>query len=131
MTTTLKAPWPNFKVTSLLPNPQFDDARAGESTIIIKRTMTGQVWTYVQPSERQTLVLPFLLTRMKSLEVEEFLKAYQRAPIFIELYDGTQWEALLVNQPVSRQATERIGESTLTGKELIQLTLTFSAKRLN
>lgn len=131
MTTILRAPWPNSKVTSLLPSPQFNDARSTESTIIVKRTMRGKVWTYIQPSDRQTLNLPFELTRMKSLEVEAFLKSYQAAPIFIELYDGSQWEGLLIGQPIPRVATERIGESTRIGKELIQLTLVFSAKRLN
>ena len=131
MATTLKAPWPNFKVTSILPSPQFGDSRASESTIIIKRTMTGAKWTYVKPSDRYTLTLPFRLTRMKSLEVEAFLNAYQGAPIWIELYDGSQWEAKLVDQPISRTAAERIGDNETYGKELIDLTLVFSAKRLN
>jgi hypothetical protein len=131
MTTTLRAPWPNYKVTSILPSPEFGDGRAAESTIVIKRTMTGRKLTYVKPSDRYLLTLPFQLTRMKALEVEAFLKSYQAAPIFLELYDGSQWEAKLVNQPVSRVATERIGTSTISGKELIELTLTFSAKRLN
>ena len=131
MSTILRAPWPNYKVTSILPNPQFGDTRASESTITIKRTMTGRKVTYIKPSERYVLTLPFQLTRMKSLEVEAFLQSYQSAPIFIELYDGSQWEALLVDAPVSRQATERIGTNPLVGKELITLTLTFSAKRLN
>jgi hypothetical protein len=68
---------------------------------------------------------------MKSLEVEAFFNAYQSAPIFIELYDGSQWEAQLVGAPVQRRATERIGNNPLIGKELIELTLVFSAKRLN
>jgi hypothetical protein len=131
MATTLKAPWPNYKVASILPNPQFEDTRSTESTIIVKRTMTGALWTYAKPSDRYTLNLPFLLTRMKSLEVEAFLASYQAAPIWVELYDGSQWEAKLVQQPVIRKATERIGDSTLIGKELIDVTLTLSAKRLN
>lgn len=131
MATTLRAPWPNYKVTSILPNPQFDDARSVESTITIKRTMTGKKYTYIQPSERYTLTLPFQLTRMKSLELEAFLKVYQAAPIFMELYDGSQWEAKLVNEPVTRRATDRIGESSLVGRELVEVTLTLSAKRLN
>ncbi|MHC4324351.1 MAG: hypothetical protein ACYSUX_08770 [Planctomycetota bacterium] len=59
------------------------------------------------------------------------MASYQAAPIWVELYDGSQWEAKLVQQPVIRKATERIGDSTLIGKELIDVTLTLSAKRLN
>lgn len=131
MSTILRAPWPNYKVTSILPNPEFGDSRASESTITIKRTMTGRKVTYIQPSERYVLSLPFQLTRMKSLELEAFIKAYQSAPIYVNLYDGSEWEGQLVAAPVSRQATARIGNNTLTGKELIEVTLVFSAKRLN
>lgn len=130
MATTLRAPWPNYKVTSVLPNPEFGDSRATESTITVKRTMTGRKVTYVQPSDQYTLTLPFLLTRMKSLEVEAFIKAYQSAPIYVKLYDGTEWEGKLVSAPIAREATERIGTNPLVGKELIDLTLVFSAKRL-
>lgn len=131
MTTTLKAPWPDFLVTTVLPSAEFGDSRSSESTITIKRTITGEVWTYAQPTDRQTLTLPFLLTRMKSLEVEAFLKSYQDAPIFIELEDGSQWEARLAQQPVQRVATGRIGDDIRTGRESVELTLTFSATRLN
>lgn len=131
MSTIIRAPWPNPTVTSILPNPQFDDSRATESSIIIKRTMTGRKLTYVRPSERYTLRLPFQLTRMKALELEAVLKAHHADPILLELYDGSKWEAKLVNQPVSRVASERIGTSPIVGRELIELTLTFSAKRLN
>lgn len=131
MATTLKAPWPNFKVTSILPNLEFEDTRASESTVIIKRTMDGGVRTYVRPSDRYTLTLPFQLTRMKALELEAFVKAYQAAPIWIEIHDGTQWEGKLIGEPVIRKAVERIGDLTNIGKERIDVTLTFSAKRLN
>ena len=131
MATILRAPWPNYKVTSILPNTRFGDSRASESTITIKRTMTGRKVTYIQPSERYVLTLPFQLTRMKSLELEAFLNAYQSAPIYIKLYDGSEWEGQLIDAPVQRQATGRIGDSTLVGKELIETTLTFSAKRLS
>ena len=93
--------------------------------------MTGRKVTYVKPSERYVLTLPFQLTRMKSLELEAFLNAYQSAPIYIKLYDGSEWEGQLVGAPVQRQATGRIGNSTLVGKELIETTLTLSAKRLS
>jgi hypothetical protein len=65
------------------------------------------------------------------LELEAFLNAYQSAPIFIELYDGSEWEAQLINEPVTRAATARLGDNTLTGKELVEVTLTLSATRLN
>lgn len=131
MTTTIKAPHPAHKVTTLLPNPEFGDSRASQSTLILKRTMTGRKITYAKPSDFYTLTLPFQLTRQKALELEALLNAYQSAPLHITLYDGSTWEARLVNEPVSRTATEKIAtNNTRTGDELVEVTLTFSAKKL-
>lgn len=132
MSTILRAPWPNYKVTSVLPNPKFGDVRSSQSTLTVKRTMTGRVVTYIQPSDRETLVLPFELTRAKSLEVEAFINAYQSTTWFLELQDeGSQWEVQLVGDPLTREATDVVSEDSRTGRELVLLTLTLSAKRLN
>ena len=128
----IRAPHPNHKVTILLPNPEFDDARAPESTITIKRTMTGRLITYIAQSDRVTLNLPLQLTRMKSLELEAFLASYQSAKWEVTLYDGSVWETQLVGEPVSRRATGRLGgKESLIGRELIETLLTLSARRLS
>lgn len=129
--TELKAPYPNHKVTMLLPKPQFSDTRASENRVTIKRTMKGEKWSYVDTSDRTVLTLPFFVTRMKAIEIERFFDVYKAAPIFIELYDGTTWNGTLVGQPVSRTTTDRIGETTLTGGETVEVTLTFSAEQLS
>jgi hypothetical protein len=131
MSTIIKAPYPNHKVTATLPSAKFDDARASESTVTIKRSMLGRKITYVNPSDRYTVVLPFILTRMKSLELEAFVQAYQSAHWEITLYDGSKWDCLLVGEPVSRAATQRIGDNPTPGKEAVEVTLTFSAKRIS
>ena len=131
MTTIIRAPYPNFKVTSVLPSAEFNDSRANESTIVIKRTMTGRTITYTRPSVRQTLVLPFQLTRMKSLELEAFINSYQAAEWQVTLHDGSVWKAQLVGQPISRTGAGRIGDISIVGKELIDVTLTLSAEKLS
>ena len=127
----LKAPYPNPKDTTLLPKPRFQDIRASENRVHVKRTMKGVKWTYVDSSERTTLTLPFILTRMKAIELERFLDVYKAAPIFIELYDGTTWNGILVGQPVTRTSLNRTGEATLTGSESVEVTLVFSAEQLS
>lgn len=131
MSTQIRAPYPGHKVTVILPSPQFGDTRASESTFVVKRSMLGRVITHPQNSDRFTLTLPLRLTRMKSLELEAFIKAYQSAHWELTLYDGSVWDAQLVGDPVTRAATDRIGSSSLIGKELIDVTLTLSAKRLS
>lgn len=129
--TEIKAPFPNPKVTILLPNPRFDDARATEATVQIKKTMTGRTISYVKSSDRVRIILPFMLTRMKSLELEAFLKAYQSAHWRLTLYDASEWDVQLIGQPVTRVAVGRAGDYGATGKESIEVTLTLSGKRLN
>lgn len=129
--TEFRAPYPNHKVTTILPKPLFDDIRRVESSIQVKRKMLGARRTYVKSSDRYTLVLPFQLTRQKALELEAFLNVYQRAHIRIDLYDGSQWDAELVGAPVVRRASGRYAkEHGITGRDTIEVTLTFSAKRL-
>lgn len=131
MATTIRAPFSAPKVTVVLPNPLFDDSRASESKVQVKHTMTGRAVTYVQQSDRFAITLPFRLTRMKALELQAFLAAYQGAEWRLTLYDGSQWRAQLAGGegPVFT-AEDRIGSSTLTGKEAVTVTLTISAKRL-
>jgi len=126
--TEFRAPYPGHKVTSTLPRHQFDDPRASEASVQIKRNMLGDVWTYKKSSDRTRLVLPFKLTREKSLELENFLKAYHSAHIHVTLFDGSEWDAELIGQPVVRTAVDRRADSL--GKEVVEVTLTLSAKRL-
>ena len=129
--TILEAPYPKIKVTSVLPKPRFQDGRATESTVQIKRAADGRTLTYTNPSDRIKLTLPFRLTRKKSLEVEAFIKSYQSAHWRITLYDDSMWDAQLVGVPVSRQVVDRQGTDSRAGKEFIDVTLTFSAIRLS
>jgi hypothetical protein len=92
--------------------------------------MLGRVITYVDPSDRYEVQLPLVLTRMKDLELEAFINAYQSAHWHLTLYDGSTWDCQLIGEPVRRQATQRYGNNPTPGKEVIEVTLTLSAKRL-
>lgn len=116
----------------MLPDPKFLDGRASESRVMVKRGATGEIWTYPQSSDRQTLTLPFTLTRQKSLELEAFVTAYQSARWFVLLeQDGSQWDAQLTASPFDRVVIGRYGPDVRTGAETVELTLVLSAKRLN
>lgn len=130
--TEIRAPWPGVKVTITLPNPLLQDGRATQSRVHIKRLKTGGRKTYALSSDRETLILPFLLTRMKSIELERFLTAYRSATWHLTLYDGSTWEVDLVGEPVTREATGKLGyqNTQTTGTESVEVTVTLSAKRL-
>lgn len=131
MSTLIAAPYPTPAVTTVLPPAEFLDGRASEAEIQIKRTMTGEVWTYAKSSDKETINLQFKLTRMKDLELAAFIQIFQSAKWKLTLHDGSTWVAELVGDPIRRVASERLDKNNLkTGNELIIVTLTFSATRL-
>lgn len=130
--TELRAPYPNHKVTTILPKPRFTDSRKTEARVTVKRTKDGTKTVYRDSSDRIEITLPFLLTRMKQIELERFLLVYQGADIRIDLYDGSQWAGKLTGRQVGRTFVDRKNDDyATTGKELVEVTLTFSAIRLS
>jgi hypothetical protein len=72
-----------------LPSSEWGDIERVESTVQLKRSMDGQtVVTHVHkvPNSRTT-ELNFLLTRMKSLELFEYIKAQGAKQMTLEIND--------------------------------------------
>lgn len=128
--TFIQAPYPQLKAAIALPAAQFDDSKASESEVQLKRTMLGRPITYPKTSDRQTLRLVFQLTRMKELELIEFFDIYQSTDVRIELHDNTIWQAKLVGGPLTRTPTGRHSDDATTGYEVVSVPLTFSAIKL-
>ena len=132
MSTLIRVPYGRPQVTSVWPDPEFDDSRASESDVQIKRTMTGRSIVYKKTSDRQTLRLRFLVSRMKDLEIQQLLNAFHATEWQIDLYDGSVWQAKLVGEPVRRTAVgKRDANNTGTGNEDYELFMTFSAKKIS
>jgi hypothetical protein len=109
-----------------LPNAKFDDARAANQTVNLQRTMTGVLYSYVKTTGATTLRLPFVLSRMKALELKEFIRVYYRAQWVVDLHDGTHWIAHLLSDPFDSTAEGRA--EGWPGSEAIAVTLVLSAK---
>jgi hypothetical protein len=107
------------------------DTQKTESGFQLKRTRQGRTITHPQNVTDRELRLQFLITRQKSLELEELFNIYQSGVFWIELHDATTWAVSLVGQPISRRV---IGLQTLnradTGGEAVEVTLTFSGTQL-
>jgi hypothetical protein len=133
MTVKLKAPYPQVYVTSVLPDPTFDNSRSPDGRVFRKWSMLGRRITYRETSDTETLVLPFVLTSQKSLEVDAFVKAFQSAKWQVELpnlYGGSVWVCQLIGQPVRRRAMQRGTGSVAYGPDDLEVTLTLSSTRL-
>lgn len=128
MLTSFSAPYPAAKVTVVMPNAQFQDGRAAEVSVDVKRSMVGDTFTYVKTSNRQKLNLHFLLTKMKALELQAFVKIYYRADWQISLHDNTIWVGNLASNPFDGHTTARAGGQP--GGEMVEMEILFSAYKV-
>jgi len=82
-----------YQTTTILPNPDLDDNENLLYEIDIKRNLGGTKHYYVKlKKSRQKLTFNFTLTRMKALELREFIRAYMDRQIRIR-YSG--WATML------------------------------------
>lgn len=128
MTTLIAAPYPTPRVTLILPSAQLGDTTATEQTTTVQRTMTGDTFTHVKTNDRRKMNIVLRMTRMKSLELQEFMRLYYRAEWRVTLYDDTVWAAKLLNFPVKFRTVERAGG--LPGGEFVEVTLELSARSI-
>ena len=132
MSVAISAPYPKSKVTTILPDPQFGNTRKSESSIQLKRTMTGRVVSYIRSSDKEELQFTFIMTRQKDFELLEFVRVYNAADWKLIDHNGKEWKVQLVGEPIRRTAAGRSSSSNTssTGGETRQVTLTFSAEAL-
>jgi len=132
MSVTLSAPYPKTKVTTVLPDPQLGNTRTTESNVQLKRTMTGKLWSYVQSTDKEILVLSFIITRQKDFELAEFVRIYLTADWKLIDHNGKEWKVKLLGEPLRRNSVGRAASSNTnaTGGETKSVTLTFSAEPL-
>ena len=90
--------------------------------------MLGRTITYVKSSTKEQLRLPFVVTRLKSLEIEEFFRVYHPATLKITLYPNEANEAVYVGSLASAISRTAIGRHSPT-EELISVTLEFIAEK--
>lgn len=128
MQTSFSAPYPAIKVSVVMPNAQFQDGRAAEVSVDIKRSMVGDTFTYIKTTDRKTLTLHYKCTKMKALELQAFLRIYYRADWLISLHDGTQWIGNVSKNPFEGRTNERAGGQP--GGELVEFDLIFSAYKV-
>lgn len=126
MSTVLQAPNPQLNVTCILPSAKFLDSRAANDALTVQRSMTGATFSYVKSSAASTRSLPFVLSRMKTLELKEFIRVYYRAQWKVTLHDGTVWLCRLLSNPFIATAEGRaVG---WPGNEAVAITLELSVE---
>ncbi len=109
MALVLIAPHEAPQVTSLLPSPNFGDSDDIEVEVEIKRSMDGTTRTYIKTSSDEELIYEFILSRMKMIEVFNFIQQFYTSNIRLINHKGETYVGKILNNPFE-YATVRKGE---------------------
>ncbi len=96
----LQAPHEIIQTTTLLPDPEFHDEQEREVHAIVKYAMDGTIYTTRKRNNSQKLTYDFNLTRLKSLELFEFIKAYFPYNIRLTNWKNEVWVVKILNDPI-------------------------------
>jgi hypothetical protein len=91
----------------VLPCPLFGDSEANTGSMVLKRSITGQTWTYVKRSRTNTLSYTFNLWSEKWYELRDFILNYNAQMIKMYNWKGETWLTYLTNNPIEGTADER------------------------
>lgn len=118
----LQAPYPGLVATTVLPDPEFNDAQMMQHGVTIQRAMDGTSYTHIHTTgERHKLTYQFALARMKSLELRAFIQSYFRSQIRLMNHKGEVWRVWFMNNPFEFNAVEYAGG--YPGDEMVAVTL--------
>jgi len=96
----IKAPYPSFQVTALLPSPQWGDSMAATGTMQSMHMMDGTRFTYVTSRNgRKRYQWDFTISRAKALELQSFYNAYYGAQVQVITHDDDTLNGYLINNP--------------------------------
>ena len=127
MSFIMKAPYPGFKTTTLLPAPRWGDSKALTATIISMRAVDGTVYTYVKSrNNRKRFQWEFEIARNKALELREFINSYQGKLIQVTDHDGDVWVGYLRNNPFELSGAGRAKD--FPGGETMTIQLEFEER---
>lgn len=106
----IKAPFPLYKTTVLLPSPEEGNNRALQSSVQTLRAVDGTLYTYVKKKRgRRAHTWDFLVSRAKALEVKEFVRLYAGSVMQAVDQNGDQYLGWMVMNPLEIMGEGRAG----------------------
>ena len=93
--------------TVILPCPQFGDSEAYQGQVNLKRTMTGDTYTYVRKGRVEKLQYTFHVGTHKAYEMQKYLLSHAARLHTVYNWKGEVWKVYITNNPVEFSAAER------------------------
>ena len=122
----LRAPYPNLITRIRLPYPELGEGESMLSTMTIKRTLNGMLYTYIKTNNsNQKLSFKFSMTRSKAEEFKRFLISYLTKQIHILDHMDRAWSGYFITNPVEFVTVKR--GSPGGGLELVEVSIDFES----
>lgn len=102
-----QAPFEFIQTSIVVPSPLLDDTENLISNIKLNRNMEGEAYTYIKTSKSRLLKYTFILDRLKGLEFEAFLDAYNGSNIKMQNWKGEIWKVKVITNPIDFVQTGR------------------------
>lgn len=136
MSFTIKAPYPGVQTTTILPSPQWGNSEGRVQDINIKRSISGEVRTYVTRGTmpnghpRSKMQWQFILTRNKAIELLEFTKSYHSSMVQIFDHVDREYRGYIMNNPLEITPVRRGAPNVqdMPRGELCEVTLEFEGE---
>lgn len=110
----------------VLPPPVFSNKEAVKAQVTLHKTIGGTLYAYGKRNTSRILNYTFDLSRIKGLELRQFIEGSKGNLIFLETWEGQVWYSFITNNPVTFTTVSRASPQ----RELVRVTLEFDGIRL-
>lgn len=111
-----------------LPAPKLNDGQSYSGSVLAKRSMDGETYTYVKKTDLNKLRYTFEIGRPKSLELRSFYLQFNSTVLTLTNWKGEVWRVHVVNNPFDLTMNSRYA---VCDKERVEVTLEFEGVRIS
>lgn len=119
-----QSPYPDFKSTLQLPDPEFGDTVRHGHQAITKRTLGNGLWVFVRKGQK-VYKYQFVLQDGKYRELVAFYQRYAGVRMMMTTHDGEQVIGVILNNPLDGETLGRM--DYCEHKEAVSVTLEFAS----
>jgi hypothetical protein len=111
-----------------LKRPLLGDTEGGLSKVLLQRTITGSLFTYVRKNSSRKLKYAFELPKVKALELRGFVRNSLSTPMWLQNWKGEIWFGFITNNPFSFKGKQRWGNQD---GEAVDVNIEFEGVRIH
>lgn len=110
----LQGPASTLEVTTVLPDPEWEDSFQFSAEVNKKKSMNNVDYTYVKETGNRKLTYTIRMRREKSLELIEFIGAFFGKRIQMTNHLGETWRGYILDATPTLRSFGRVNEQEYT-----------------